>query len=171
MLGDHRRLSQPWPPYWTIMKFIFWISVIIILALICCQSDGLTVSSSYHPIFQGTRLKCGEICSKVAFHIFTLVCFNKRINITIVKVSWFYVLWVSSGVICFFLSQCEQKCTQCHLRTSTVLSHSDRGPLKYYVIKEVGGWGQKMAIFDDLQHCKSSKRRVSGSKKVKNMMT
>ena len=31
------------------------------------------------------------------------------------------------------------------------------GPFKYYVIKEVGGWGQKMAIFDD--------------KKVKNMMT
>ena len=22
---------------------------------------------------------------------------------------------------------------------------------KYYVIKEVGGWGQKMVIFDDLQ--------------------
>ena len=55
------------------MKFIFWISVIINLALIYCQSDGLTVSSSHHPIFQGIRLKCGEICSKVAFHIFTLV--------------------------------------------------------------------------------------------------
>ena len=27
----------------------------------------------------------------------------------------------------------------------------------------MGGWGQKMAIFDDLQYCKSSKR----SKKVK----
>ena len=26
----------------------------------------------------------------------------------------------------------------------------DKGPFKYYVIKEVGGWGQKMAIFDDL---------------------
>ena len=25
------------------------------------------------------------------------------------------------------------------------------GPFKYHVIKEVGGWGQKMAIFDDLQ--------------------
>ena len=69
------------------MKFIFWISVIINLALIYCQSDGLTVSSSHHPIFQGIRLKCGEICSKEAFHIFTLVCFNKRINIMIVKVS------------------------------------------------------------------------------------
>ena len=30
------------------------------------------------------------------------------------------------------------------------------GPFKYYVIKEVGGWGQKMAIFDDLQYCESS---------------
>ena len=27
------------------------------------------------------------------------------------------------------------------------------GAFKYYVIKEVGGWGQKMAIFDDLQYC------------------
>ena len=26
-----------------------------------------------------------------------------------------------------------------------------QGPFKYYVIKEVGVWGQKMAIFDDLQ--------------------
>ena len=28
-----------------------------------------------------------------------------------------------------------------------------KGPFKYYVIKEVGGWGQKMTIFDDLQCC------------------
>jgi hypothetical protein len=34
-----------------------------------------------------------------------------------------------------------------------------------------GGWGQNMAIFDDLQYCKSSKRWVVGSKNVKNMMT
>ena len=46
-----------------------------------------------------------------------------------------------------------------------------KGPFKYYIIKEVGGWGQKMAIFDDLQYCKSSKRWVGGPKKVKNMMT
>ena len=26
-----------------------------------------------------------------------------------------------------------------------------KGPFKYYVINGVGGWGQKMAIFDDLQ--------------------
>ena len=32
-----------------------------------------------------------------------------------------------------------------------------KGPFKYYVIKEVGGWGQKMAIFE---YCKSSKRWV-----------
>ena len=30
------------------------------------------------------------------------------------------------------------------------------GPFKSYVIKEVGGWGQKMANFDDLQYCKLS---------------
>ena len=27
-----------------------------------------------------------------------------------------------------------------------------KGAFKYYVIKEVGWWGQKMAIFDDLQY-------------------
>ena len=43
------------------------------------------------------------------------------------------------------------------------------GAFKYYVIKEVGGWGQKMAIFDDLQCCKLSKRWVGGPKKVKNV--
>ena len=47
----------------------------------------------------------------------------------------------------------------------------NQGPFKYYVIKEVGGWGQKMAIFDDLQYCKPSKKWVGGPKKVKNMMT
>ena len=46
-----------------------------------------------------------------------------------------------------------------------------KGPFKYYVIREMGGWGQKMAIFDDLQYCESSKRWVGGPKKVKNMMT
>ena len=46
-----------------------------------------------------------------------------------------------------------------------------KGPFKYYVIKEVGGWGQIMAILDDLQYCKSSKSWVGGPKKVKNMMT
>ena len=42
-----------------------------------------------------------------------------------------------------------------------------KGPIKYYVIKEAGGWGQKMAIFDDLQYCKSSKRWMGGLKKSK----
>ena len=46
-----------------------------------------------------------------------------------------------------------------------------KGAFKYYVIKEVGGWGQKMEILDDLQYCKSSKSWVGGPKKVKNMMT
>ena len=43
---------------------------------------------------------------------------------------------------------------------------NSKGSFKYYVIKEMGGWGQKMAIFDDLQYCKSSKRWV-GLKKTK----
>ena len=42
---------------------------------------------------------------------------------------------------------------------------STKGPFKYYIIKEVGGWGHKMAIFDDLQ------RWVGGPQKVINMMT
>ena len=46
-----------------------------------------------------------------------------------------------------------------------------KGPFKYYVIKEMGGWGQKMAILDILQYCKLSKSWVGGPKKVKNMMT
>ena len=29
----------------------------------------------------------------------------------------------------------------------------NKGQFKYYVIKEVGEWGQKMAIFADLQYC------------------
>ena len=41
-----------------------------------------------------------------------------------------------------------------------------RGAFKYYIIKEVGGWGQKMAIFDFLQYCRSSKRWM-GLKKPK----
>ena len=41
----------------------------------------------------------------------------------------------------FGLSICKSKI--CALR---------RGPFKYYVSKEVGGWGQKMAIFADIQY-------------------
>ena len=47
-----------------------------------------------------------------------------------------------------------------------IMQNTYKGPFKYYVCKEVGGWGQKMAIFDDLQYCKSSKRWV-GLKKSK----
>ena len=43
--------------------------------------------------------------------------------------------------------------------------HLGKGAFKYYVIKEVGGWGQKMATL------KSSKSWVGGPKKVKNLMT
>ena len=58
-----------------------------------------------------------------------------------------------------------------HLCALKLVNMVRKGPFKYYVIKEVGGWGQNMAIFDDLQYYKSSKRLVGGSKKVKNMMT
>ena len=39
-----------------------------------------------------------------------------------------------------------------------ILKNLSKGAFKYHVIKEVGGWGQKMAILDDLEYCKSSKR-------------
>ena len=55
--------------------------------------------------------------------------------------------------------------------TYSVLPIIHTGAFKYYDIKEVGWWGQKSAILDDLQYCKSSKSRVGGPKKVKNMMT
>ena len=35
--------------------------------------------------------------------------------------------------------------------TVSILS-SIKGLFKYYIIKEVGGWGQKMTIFADLQY-------------------
>ena len=47
------------------------------------------------------------------------------------------------------------------------ISFLGKGPFKYYIIKEVGGWGQKMAIFDDLYYCKSSNNWVGGLKKSK----
>ena len=48
------------------------------------------------------------------------------------------------------------------VRSNRVNFSIPMGPFKYYVIKEVDGWGQKMAIFDDLQYCKLSKRRLGG---------
>ena len=50
-------------------------------------------------------------------------------------------------------------------------SKPGKGPFKYYVIKEAGGCCQKIATFDDLQYCKSSKSWVGGPEKVKNTMT
>ena len=45
-----------------------------------------------------------------------------------------------------------------NLTALMVAASQGKGPFKYYFIKEVGGWGQKVAIFDDLQYSKSSKR-------------
>ena len=44
------------------------------------------------------------------------------------------------------------------------------GPFKYYISKEVGRWwGQKMAIFADLQYYLRWRRWVGGPKKAKKM--
>ena len=42
-----------------------------------------------------------------------------------------------------------------------------KGPFKYYVSKEVGGWGQKMAIHTDLQYYLCWLKWVGGPKKAK----
>ena len=41
-----------------------------------------------------------------------------------------------------------------NLNESKFFLTSTKGAFKYYVIKEVGGWGQKMEILDDLQYFK-----------------
>ena len=46
-----------------------------------------------------------------------------------------------------------------------------KGPFKYYVIKEVDGLDQKMAIFADLQYYLCWRRWVGGPKKARNMLT
>jgi hypothetical protein len=43
-------------------------------------------------------------------------------------------------------------CKGCHLLGLQLSATFRRGPFKYYVSKEVGGWGKKMAIFADLQY-------------------
>ena len=65
---------------------------------------------------------------------------------------------------------CPEYCNAKNSRREDAEMKLHKRPFKYYV-KEVGGWDQKMAIFDDLQYCKSSKRWLCGSKKLKNMMT
>ena len=72
---------------------------------------------------------------------------------------------------CLVISVKHLICTWNRKGQNKCLFLFNKGPFKYYVIKEVGGWGQKMAILDDLQYCKSSKSWVAGPKKVKNMMT
>ena len=57
------------------------------------------------------------------------------------------------------------------LQTSYIWLNVHKGAFKYYVIKVVGGWGQKIEILDDLLYRKSSKSWVGGPKKVKNIMT
>ena len=47
-----------------------------------------------------------------------------------------------------------------NLSTYIIIVVLRRGPFKYYIIKEVGGWGQKVTIFDDLHYYESSKRWV-----------
>ena len=69
------------------------------------------------------------------------------------------ILGKDRGSPCSFKISCNTiTCTLSMLESSyTGRGRINKGPFKYYVIKELGGWGQKMAIFDDLQYCKSSK--------------
>ena len=47
----------------------------------------------------------------------------------------------------------------------------DKGPFKYYVIKEVGGWGQKMTILLIYSTIYTDVGGWVGLKKSKNMVT
>ena len=69
------------------------------------------------------------------------------------------------------LSIPQQSTNFLYLHSTFTTSQANKGPFKYYVIKEVGGWGQNVVILDDLQHCKSAISWVGGPKKVKHMMT
>ena len=78
---------------------------------------------------------------------------------------WF---WVLQGCLADFpwdkFQLAKKYCLLLKLRIGRLFydrnPHFTKGPFKYYVIKEVGGWCHKMAIFYDLQYCKSSKRWV-----------
>ena len=59
----------------------------------------------------------------------------------------------------------------CKLSSRSLLHLWTKGPFKYYVSKEVGGWDQNMAIFADLQYYLCWCRWVGGPKKAKNMLT
>ena len=81
------------------------------------------------------------------------------------------IFWINE---CLKIKKTKMKMKIKYIAIKLECAHDDifllpKGAFKYYVIKEVGGWGQKITIFDDLQYCKSS--WVGGPKKVKNMMT
>ena len=63
----------------------------------------------------------------------------------------------------YFLWVCDE--FEFDLKTSQPQCTDTKGPFKYYVSKEVGGWGQQIAIFADLCW-----RKVGGPKNAKNMV-
>jgi hypothetical protein len=108
--------------------------------------DRFLLSLNYQVIFRG-KIE-GE---KIRLQL--LSCYSQNITYLVLFMIWF----------------CNKNVKVCAVEFAKLTSY--KGPFKYYVMKEVGGWGQKMAIFDDLRYCKSSKRWVGGPKKVENMMT
>ena len=142
-----------------LVRFIytFWNSFSILVLFLNDYSSGVNILKS-----------CWTVCFQISSQSF-----------------WYVVLLKMRGVFfdpIFFEIQQTDNCTDniwpfvwsthyVFISSLKRLSVKTKGPFKYYVIKEVGGWGQKMTIFDDLQYYKSSKRWVGGPKKVKNMMT
>ena len=116
--------------------------------------------------------------------IFSLFCELKTINVFSARIFLFAQLRSTDVLFCqifwfFWVKKYSELTWKFRIKIwipilfniSVLLDVQAKGPFKYYVIEEVGGWGQKMANFDDLQYCKSSETWVGGPKKVKNLMT
>ena len=85
------------------------------------------------------------------------------LNPTFISLSFLYQM-LSAEFLSKFQNFFEVEINQVNLTPCWV--HWVRGPFNYYVRKEVGGWGQKIAIFADLQHFLCWRRCV-GLKKPK----
>ena len=59
--------------------------------------------------------------------------------------------WLRLHIFAYYLAESYVESANFLWVVKFILLEYNKGTFKYYVIKEVGGLGQKMAIFDDLQ--------------------